>query len=93
MNNTTIYFIPEEKCSTCGYGMDATGVAEVLDSKPGSGDISLCLNCGHIALFNSDLTRREATEKEMEEIKNGSNWPLLEKAWSEIKKRGPIPTP
>lgn len=52
-----------ELCSECGYLFDrASGVDR--GAAPKKGDISLCLNCGHPAIFSAGLTRREMTATE-----------------------------
>lgn len=38
------------------------------DYKPTAGDLSICLNCGAVAVFNEDLTLRKPNEKEKRDI-------------------------
>ena len=55
---------PKNKCPACGYQVDA--VSEVDgNAVPEKGDISICLNCGAIAIFKDDLTLRKPTGEEL----------------------------
>lgn len=65
MSTTTHY--AEQKCPACGYKQDSATSA-YGDHKPKGGDLSICLNCGAIAMFNDDLTLRPPNEKEKRDI-------------------------
>lgn len=62
---TTI--IPKQPCWKCGYKMDRSTEA-LGDHKPEKGDISMCISCGALAIFNADLTMRKPTQLEEVEI-------------------------
>jgi len=50
-------------CLACGGLLDAaTGLFEA--NRPSSGDITLCLQCGHIMAFTDNLGFRELTDAE-----------------------------
>lgn len=54
--------LPELKCPTCGYEMDAaTDIAG--DARPSVGDISLCVNCGEVLEFCEGLRLEVASLK------------------------------
>lgn len=54
--------IPIGKCLACG---EANYIASsVTRVKPSAGDICICLYCGHMTVFNEDLTMHEPTEEE-----------------------------
>jgi hypothetical protein len=61
--------VPPSVCTSCGLVMDgATGVAEdghKGDIVPDPGDFTVCINCGHLMIFNEDLTLRDLTDDEM----------------------------
>jgi len=40
------------------------------DRTPSAGDASMCLMCGHIMVFNEDLTVREPTAEENAQIRS-----------------------
>lgn len=39
-------------------------------SEPGADCVSICIQCGHIAIFNADLSVREPTTKELARLQN-----------------------
>lgn len=45
-------------CPNCGYGMNACSSAFEEDVEPKEGDITLCLKCGQILLFDDKLKVR-----------------------------------
>jgi hypothetical protein len=61
--------MPLSTCTSCGLKLDAaTGVAEddhKGDIVPDAGDFTVCINCGHLMIFNEDLTLRDLTDDEM----------------------------
>jgi hypothetical protein len=57
------------KCLACGYKHDAaTEIIHDHGVKPRAGDISVCLNCGALAIFNADLTLRLPTTEEKADL-------------------------
>lgn len=56
-------------CLACGYIADmASGVvdkqAPSKEIKPKPGDLSICIKCGHLAVFKPDMTLRPLTAVE-----------------------------
>lgn len=39
-------------CPTCGYAIDAATLLNYGDARPAAGDLSLCLNCGALLVFD-----------------------------------------
>lgn len=68
--------LSSHSCPRCGHTMDcASGLSG--DRPPGPGDISLCINCGGIALYTEDLQLREPTGGEEYEIRVSDSWPEI----------------
>jgi hypothetical protein len=59
--------LPAVACLACGKIMDAATTL-TGDHGPRSGDISLCLYCGHLAAFDAELRLRPLTDAEIVEI-------------------------
>lgn len=54
-------------CLACKHRLDAA--QDVYgDQLPSSGDITICLYCGHVMAFADDLSLRELTDEEVREI-------------------------
>lgn len=53
-------------CSQCGEMLD--GAVNVDGTRPGPGDIGICLRCGHVMAYADDLCLRELTDAEMHMI-------------------------
>jgi hypothetical protein len=58
--------IPKASCPKCGYRMDRTSDPHGGDARPSEGDASVCLACGNVSVFNSDLSMRQPTAAEKE---------------------------
>lgn len=54
---------PESKCPVCGHILDAaTSINGEFEPRPG--DVTLCVQCGEILIFNKDLRGRIPTAEE-----------------------------
>jgi hypothetical protein len=55
--------IVRNACPSCGTinecASDPTGQAT-----PSAGDLSICLRCGHLTIFNADMSTRELNDEE-----------------------------
>jgi len=60
----TITRLPQDRCPVCEKDLDATTSID-HDSKPTTGDITVCLYCASFLMFNNNLTLRLITEQEM----------------------------
>lgn len=65
-------FIPEFRCLKCNYRMDCTTEA-FGEGMPKAGDLSMCMMCGYLMVFNEDLTVRELTPEERVRVKSDPN--------------------
>lgn len=52
--------LPVSHCPACGYKLDTATAAVTKDCRPAPDDVSLCLECGEILIFNEDMTLRRA---------------------------------
>lgn len=55
------------RCPYCGKKHNAT-TSTTGDHLPKPGDITICIECANVLLFNDDLTTRKPTDNELEEI-------------------------
>ena len=61
----TIMHTPQCDCLNCGKRLDA---ATGLSVAPSPGDLSVCLRCGAVAIFDEGMTVRGMTEDEMDKL-------------------------
>lgn len=52
--------LPASVCPTCGYQLECATVIGKKDASPKPEDFSLCMKCGEILRFKSDLSLRPA---------------------------------
>ena len=61
--------VPKMRCANCGKRLDrASGVVDRQArnvQKPIPGDISLCIGCGHLSVFDENLRLRPPTDDEV----------------------------
>jgi hypothetical protein len=57
-----------EPCVECGHPLDAATLPFNEKIKPRPGDISICIVCGHLTAFTTNMHRRALTDKEMHEV-------------------------
>jgi hypothetical protein len=72
-------------CLNCGKILDAAS-DPFGKQKPRPGDITICIKCGHVMAFNSDLQYRELTSEEILIIAGNKKLITLQKARAEIMK-------
>jgi hypothetical protein len=60
--------LPKTGCLNCGKPLDAAGRPGPDGARPGPGDVTVCLGCGHIMIYADDMTMREPTAEEVVEI-------------------------
>jgi hypothetical protein len=63
---------PPQMCPNCGYVFDAATEAIKAKAKPKPGDVSLCLNCINVGIYNADLSVRSATDAEIADLDAGT---------------------
>jgi len=57
---------PESRCHGCGHTLDA--VRGPGGRPPRAGDISICIDCGAVHIFNADGTIRIPTPEESKKL-------------------------
>lgn len=55
--------MPASKCPHCGTRFDRASSLD--DEAPGPGDVTVCIRCAKICIFNEDLTVRKPTGPEL----------------------------
>ena len=60
-----MYRTPKDHCPVCHHVLDACSDFENNPRGPQPGDVSLCIECATVLVFNDNLTRREATSAEI----------------------------
>ena len=63
----TSHRMPDSTCLSCSKVLSGTAMVNG-DARPDSGDITVCIYCGHIMVFADGLTLRNPTDAEMIEI-------------------------
>lgn len=77
-------------CTNCGYELDAaTVVAEEIGNKtsPEEGDITICIGCGHLMVFDKDMVLRNPTDDEILKVAGDPRMVAVQKALAAIKKQ------
>jgi hypothetical protein len=59
--------LPVSHCPNCDKVLDAATAIE-RGARPKPGDITICLDCGHLMAFGDDLRVRPLTDAEMVEV-------------------------
>jgi hypothetical protein len=57
--------LPLSRCPWCDYLMDAATNLQDAEAVPAPGDVSVCLSCASVLVFNDDLTLRGFTPAEI----------------------------
>lgn len=78
--------VPLSPCVSCGHPNDSSTPLR-KDHTPSSGDISICLYCGHIAAFAEDLTLRALTSAEICEVAGSPEILFAQKVRGEYERR------
>lgn len=73
------FLVPETKCFSCGQPNDAATNVLGKDG-PDAGDVTICMYCGALAIFNADKTLRELTGKELIEVMKDPRVQQIERA-------------
>ena len=60
--------LPECKCPYCQYNLSAA--SHHSDALPSVGDLSVCIECAQLLVFDDDLMLRIPTQKEYQKYKN-----------------------
>lgn len=76
--------LPRCPCPTCGYVVDSATHVGDKEISPNDGDLSLCLKCGEILVFNPDLSLRASTLNDLMGLPADTN-ATLERAQTLIR--------
>lgn len=59
--------LKEDHCTNCGHDVDAcSAISETGETVgPSEGDVTICINCGHVMAFNKKRELRELTGMEI----------------------------
>lgn len=57
-------FTPKSNCTICDSPLDAATGALHTGARPEAGDVSVCLYCGNVAVFDEALSLRSPTTEE-----------------------------
>lgn len=74
--------LPLVSCPSCGTMLD-TATSVLGDAEPLDGDITICLKCGHIMVFENDQPRN-LTDAEMHIIAGDQRIIAVQKARGKI---------
>ncbi len=75
---------PKRPCLGCGAQNNAATETFGEEAIPSEGDASVCIYCGHISIFNADLTLRNPTDEEIHSIAGDERILKIQKARAEI---------
>jgi hypothetical protein len=74
-------------CLSCGKVFDMATDMTSDDAPSSSGDVTICLYCGHLMAFNDDLTVRELTPQEMHAVAGDPRVLAIQRARKEVFKK------
>jgi hypothetical protein len=84
MTTTMTTSLPESACLGCGTLLDtATSLFE--DAIPNDGDVTICIKCGHIMVFENNRPRNP-TDVEMKDIAGNPRILAVQKARGKISR-------
>lgn len=81
--------LPNDECPTCHYKFDSATEVTGKQHRPRVGDITICLNCGDVLIFNDDMTIRQVEDDELLNL-DEETYTTINRATNEIHKRGRI---
>jgi hypothetical protein len=55
--------VPRATCFNCGKPLDRAAGLDT-DNQPGPGDVTICLDCGHLMIFDDQLALRQLSPEE-----------------------------
>jgi len=77
-------------CLACGYFVDTASNVTSNRGRPVPNDVSVCLNCGHVLVFNDDLTVRLGGDSDLDTLPRDKR-EVARASQVFIRQRGPIP--
>jgi hypothetical protein len=83
--------VPDCKCLRCGHPLNSAFAPFPLDAdvkpKPKPGDITLCIHCAHVMVFDPLLMLREPTTGELMEIAHDSDVDVASAAIAQLNRQ------
>lgn len=64
----TDYRHPKTACPCCGKTLNASGASGNDEGAPGEGDLSVCIYCATILVFDANMTLRLLPQAELETL-------------------------
>lgn len=80
---------PNSTCPTCGYVMNASSCADTDPRPPEPGDISLCLCCGELLVFDQEMLLRVPSIGEIMDF-SPANYEMIERTQRAIRAVRPL---
>jgi len=74
----SFWLTAESKCPVCGQVLTAA-TSTGVNRKPRENDLSICIGCGMLLMFNADFSPRKLTDEELKDVKASNVWPRLKK--------------
>jgi hypothetical protein len=72
-------------CPHCGYHFDAVGTADGSVGTPVEGDITVCLNCAEVLVFETVDRLRKLTSDEQAALKDDPDWLDMRDAQAKLR--------
>jgi hypothetical protein len=69
---------PRGRCPACGEAIDRASHIEG-ESAPSPGDVSICIRCAAVNLFDDDLSPRVPTAAELARLRASATWPEIQR--------------
>jgi len=76
-------------CPFCGYRHDAVSGVETDTDFPSDGDVTLCIQCGEVCVFDGDADGglRKPTSRERRDFASNATLTKLVDAWKVVKRQ------
>lgn len=81
--------LPTSQCPDCGYATDSSTHVGVENHEPRPGDLSVCINCGYVSIFNDILVLKPLPTNLWDQL-HPETVDTLAKATAFIRVRGRI---
>ena len=74
-----------DRCLNCGHLIDGA-LAVGHENGPRPGDVTICIDCGHIMAFGGNLRMRSLTDEEMIAVAGDRRIVMTQRAIAETRK-------
>jgi hypothetical protein len=72
--------VPKSVCTACGSALDGAAVVGNDTITPKPGDVTVCIDCGHLMAFAEDLSLRDLRDDEFKEVAGDPNILAIQRA-------------